>query len=233
MRIVSGNRLLTSQPLCQPARTVSGSSVFGFALQDALLQLPDTLGGAQYPLRSGMYFVAPGGVHVRGGAGFLVVAHHHSAIFLLGGPLEASGRLPYIDGCTDSLLLAPPLCGDPCLNHLHFPTNIVQTQHTHPSARVGAVVRGKGVCVYVDDNGNKCQTTLAPGMVFVIPAEAVHSFSTADDSSMDVVAWHPDTDFGPEPDNHPMVNRTMVDGISAAHMAKIRTSSFAPSHACK
>jgi hypothetical protein len=186
--------VLTLELLCQPEREVSGSSVFGFALQDAVLRLPlDTHRGAvQYVLRGGMYFVAPGGAHVTGGAGFMVVSRQHSGIFLLGGPLEACGRLPYIDGCTDSLLLAPPMCGDPCLNHLHFPRGIVQTQHTHPSARVGAVVRGKGVCVHVDDRGNEHQTTLAPGMVFVIPAEAVHSFNTAD-SSMDVVAWHPDS----------------------------------------
>jgi hypothetical protein len=219
---------LTLEHVLQPARKVAGSSIFGFVLEDAVLRLPDASKGGEYPLRSGMYFVAPGGAHVRGGAGFLVVSHRHSSIFLLGGPLEAYGRLPYIDGCTDSLLLAPPMCGDPCLNHLHFPRGIVQTQHTHPSARVGAVVRGEGVCVHVDDKGNKCQTTLAPGMVFVIPAEALHSFSTAD-SSMDVVAWHPDSDFGPQPDNHPMVNRTIVNGFSAASLPEIRTLSFEPS----
>ena len=31
-----------------------------------LLRLPDASKGGEYPLRSGMYFVAPGGAHVRG-----------------------------------------------------------------------------------------------------------------------------------------------------------------------
>ena len=62
-----------------------------------------------------------------------------------------------------------------------------------------------------------------PGVVFVIPADAVHSFQTFE-SSMDVVAWHPDSDFGPQPDDHPLVNKTLVDGVSAAKLPKIRTS---------
>jgi hypothetical protein len=30
---------------------------------------------------------------------------------------------------------------------------------------------------------------------------------------MDVIAYHPDSDFGPENETHPMVNRTLVGGI--------------------
>ena len=29
---------------------------------------------------------------------------------------------------------------------------------------------------------------------------------------MDVVAYHPDSDFGPTHEEHPMVNRTRIDG---------------------
>ena len=210
--------------LSQPTRHVSGHSVFGLALGDAVLRLTAAdAGGNCFPLRRGMYFAAPGGAMVTGGAGLLVVSSEHTAMFAVGGPIEAQGRLPYIDGCTDSLLVAPPTWGDPCLNHLHFPPRILQTQHTHPSARVGAVVRGQGVCVYIDDCGRRCQAALVPGVVFVIPADAVHSFQTFE-SSMDVVAWHPDSDFGPQPDDHPMVNKTLVDGVSAAKLPKIRTS---------
>jgi quercetin dioxygenase-like cupin family protein len=169
-----------------------------------------------------MYFVAPAGARVQGGAGLLIVSHEHHPIFLLGGPVEQRGRLPYIDGCTDSLLLAPPLKGDPCFNHLHFPPRTLQTQHTHPSARVGAVIRGSGVCVFVSDTGRECRTALKPGVTFVIPAHAIHAFETQEET-MDVVAWHPDSDFGPANDDHPMVNRTMVRGVSAAKLPKIRT----------
>jgi hypothetical protein len=40
---------------------------------------------------------------------------------------------------------------------------------------------------------------------------------------MVVMAYHPDSDFGPEDENHPMINRTIVDGMSAAGLAAIRT----------
>lgn len=45
------------------------------------------------------------------------------------GKSESRGRLSYIDGCTDTLLIMPPRLGDPCLNYLHFPVGIDQTQH--------------------------------------------------------------------------------------------------------
>jgi hypothetical protein len=32
-----------------------------------------------------------------------------------------------------------------------------------------------------------------------------------EDSHLDVIAYHPDTDFGPTDDNHPMINRTWFD----------------------
>jgi hypothetical protein len=50
--------------------------------------------------------------------------------FQVAGPVEEHGRVRYIDGCTDSLLNAPQLRGEPCLNHLHFPRGIDQTLHT-------------------------------------------------------------------------------------------------------
>ena len=62
--------------------------------------------------------------------------NHYRAFFTIGGEIEDKGRLRYIDGCTDSLLIPPVKKGDPCLNHLHFPKNITQTPHTHPSHRI-------------------------------------------------------------------------------------------------
>jgi mannose-6-phosphate isomerase-like protein (cupin superfamily) len=124
----------------------------------------------------------------------------------MGGPLEELGRLRYIDGCSDTLLACPPLLGDPCLNHLHFPPGTAQTQHTHPSARLGIVVRGAGTCLTPAG-----ESKLRPGLIFSIPQGGVHSFHTAGDS-MDVVAYHPDSDWGPTDTDHPMVNRTWVNG---------------------
>ena len=60
------------------------------------------------------------------------------------GQTENNGRLSYIDGCSDSVLVSMPRMGDPVLNYLHFPTGIYQTQHTHPSIRMGVVIDGEG-----------------------------------------------------------------------------------------
>ena len=155
------------------------------------------------------------------------------AVSLIGGPVEAEGRLKYIDGCTDSLLIPPVKMGDPCLNHLHFPKDIDQTPHTHPSHRIGIVAKGQGECVTPFGN-----LPLTEGMIFVIKAGieglnstgldgkeypiGTHKFRTYD-QSMDVVAFHPDSDFGATDINHPMINRTMVDGVSAAKIDAIRT----------
>jgi len=63
-----------------------------------------------------------------------------------GGPLEATGRLRYVDGCSDTLLVCPPRLGEPCLNHLHIPPHTQQSEHFHPSLRIGVIARGAGVC---------------------------------------------------------------------------------------
>lgn len=123
-----------------------------------------------------------------------------------GGPIERRGRLKYIDRCSDTLLAAPARSGDPCLNHLHFPQGVEQTEHTHPSVRCGIVARGSGFCE--TPNGN---TPLVPGLTFLIPAGGRHRFVT-ETEAMDVIAYHPDTDWGPTDEKHPMVNRTLVDG---------------------
>lgn len=63
---------------------------------------------------------------------------------MVGGPIEDRGRLRYIDGCTDTLLIPPWRRGEACLNLLHLPPGIEQTMHTHPSDRAGMTVRGAG-----------------------------------------------------------------------------------------
>jgi hypothetical protein len=149
------------------------------------------------------------------------------------GFLEDEGRLKYIDGCTDSLLIPPVKLGDPCLNHLHFPPNIEQTMHTHPSHRIGMVARGNGRCVTPFGD-----LPLTEGMIFVIKehqdgatAKAAdgksyptgsHCFFT-DQENMDVIAFHPDSDFGATDVDHPMINRTIVDGVSASQLKDIQT----------
>ncbi len=131
----------------------------------------------------------------------------YRGVFTTGGPIETKGRLRYIDGCSDSLLCCPPVIGDPCFNHLHFPGGINQTQHTHPSLRAGVVARGAGWCHTPD-----AQIRLLPNLIFVIPTDALHRFETEEGTSMDVVPYHPDSDWGPSHEEHPMVNRTLVEG---------------------
>tara|TARA_R110000787_G_scaffold23798_2_gene67868 strand:+ start:642 stop:1460 length:819 start_codon:yes stop_codon:yes gene_type:complete len=161
--------------------------------------------------------------------------NNYKAMFNVGGKIEEHGRLNYIDGCTDSLLIPPIKMGDPCFNHLHFPPAISQTPHTHPSHRIGLVVKGNGLCVTPFGN-----LILKEGMIFVIKQwdgkeykkgqdgkdyeVGNHCFYTYE-NSMDVVAFHPDSDFGATDINHPMINRTIVDGISANQIKDIQTKS--------
>lgn len=187
-----------------------------------------------YPITNGMYAMVKGkGLYSRPGTkALLIESIGYDAPFSLGGPIEETGRLKYIDGCTDSLLVPPVKLGDPCLNHLHFPKGIDQTMHTHPSVRIGLVVRGRGECVTPFGN-----TDLLPGMLFVIHPDdgtmakgldgneyptGSHCFRTFD-STMDICAFHPDSDFGPTDQDHPMINRTIVDGVSANKIDAIRT----------
>jgi len=172
-------------------------------------------------LVQGDFFSVIGSAAIRSsnGLGMLSSAHNYVGFNVFGGPLEETGRLRYIDGCTDTLLVPPVRKGDACLNHLHFPPDIVQTPHTHPSIRTGIVYRGRGECV-VPSVGTPIP--LVPGYAFVIETDAVHSFNTTD-WPMDVIAFHPDSDTGMTDDDHPMVNRTIVAGVSARHLEAIRT----------
>ena len=171
-----------------------------------------------FTISAGMYFSVPGSCVVQAnGRGILMSRLNFHGFFQFGGPIEATGRLRYIDGCSDSLLISPVVCGDACLNLLHIPPGTRQTRHTHPSLRAGLIVSGEGTCETPEGS-----TQLRPGMVFVIPEECEHSFHTTN-SELLVIAWHPDSDTGPKHDDHPMVNRTIVNGVAAAHIPEIRT----------
>jgi mannose-6-phosphate isomerase-like protein (cupin superfamily) len=194
-------------------------AVFGFVLdgENAVLR---RAGGYPHALQPGSYFVAnTGGTELStpGGRILLVYQARADFPFQIGGPIEARGRLRYIDGCTDSLLIPPWRRGEACLNHLHIPPGVEQTMHTHPSDRIGVVVRGRGQCVTPAGF-----TELKPGLIWRIPADGLHRFRT-EGESLDVVAWHPDSDTGSSDDDHPMLNRSMVAGVSAAEIDAIRT----------
>jgi quercetin dioxygenase-like cupin family protein len=177
-----------------------------------------------FNLYPGMYFSVPGRFKLIGSRsqGIVVSREDHKGFFQIGGSVEYEGRLKYIDGCTDSLLMAPIRLGDPCVNLLYFPAGIDQTAHDHPSDRIGMILSGRGQCHYWNGSHEEV-IDLVPGMLFCIHAGGLHKFSTLYGEDMRVLAYHPDSDFGPTDENHPMINRTMVDGVSAAKIEAIRT----------
>ncbi len=175
-------------------------------------------GAGQFELKKGMYFVAPHSCHIRGsGQGIVITRLGYYGMFSLGGPVETTGRLRYIDGCTDTLLIPPLMAGDPCLNALYFPEHISQSAHTHPSLRIGIVASGTGEC-----HTTEATYSLFPGLVFIIRADGQHGFTTKDDE-MVIIAFHPDSDFGPTNEVHPMINRTIVGGVAASQIESIHT----------
>lgn len=206
----------------------------------------DTYGKPSYFLTSGMYFTSVGNFTLPANwhsKMILIEVYHEKGIypktnfksyFTIGGEVEDEGRLKYIDGCTDSLLIPPVKMGDPCFNHLHFPKDIDQTMHTHPSHRIGMVTKGSGICKTPFGN-----LDLKKDMIFIIKEwdgsvyskgldnkdypNGLHAFKTTKKEGMDVVAFHPDSDFGATDVDHPMINRTIVDGVSASTIDDIRT----------
>lgn len=176
-------------------------------------------GSGRFPLKAEMYFSCHGPLQLEGGRGLLIRVEHFVAPFLIGGPAEHEGRLRYVSGCTDSLLISPQVLGDPCLNFLHLPANTKQVMHTHPSLRAGVVLSGSGIC--------KTPTTEVPlnqGDAFLIEPETAHAFYP-NDNGLRVIAYHPDSDFGPQHENHPMINKTIVGGRSARDLPEVMTQS--------
>jgi len=194
----------------------SSSTYFGFVSEGLATLYYNDL---KIPLKEGMYFCLPGSnASLIGGNGIIIEKRNYYGLFSIGGPIEQKGRLKYIDGCTDSLLIPPVKKGDPCLNALFFPTNINQTSHKHPSDRIGLIYKGKGKCIIPNKT-----IDLKEGDLFIIHQDGIHSFKTNLDEELIVIAFHPDSDFGPEDENHPMINRTMVNGKSANKISMIQT----------
>lgn len=140
---------------------------------------------------------------VRGGSTVVVVRYGYRGMSVI-TKLEETGRVQYIDGCTDTLMIAPARKGDSCLNSLHFPPKIEQSWHTHPSIRGGVVAWGRGKACTPDGH-----TPIEQGDAWLIETGEVHRFTT-DEEGMIVIAFHPDSDWGPTDEVHPMINRTYI-----------------------
>jgi mannose-6-phosphate isomerase-like protein (cupin superfamily) len=177
-----------------------------------------THGAGSFELGRGCFGTVPGPALLNGQGQALVVSSlGYLGMPLFGGPLENDGRLRYLDNCTNSLLLAPPVRGEPCLNFLKLPGATRQTPHTHPSLRVGLVFSGHGRCQTADGF-----LPLEAGIVFVIPPGALHSFQSERDD-LRIVIYHPDSDTGPTHEDHTMLNRTLIDGVSARGLTDLHT----------
>jgi hypothetical protein len=135
---------------------------------------------------------------------------NHTPLNIQGWHYEQNGRLQYIDGCEDTVLIAPPYKGDPCLNMLYLKSGITQTEHTHPSVRIGIVQYGSGFAHWYE-NGVPIKTPLNQGDVWVIEKDEKHFFTTQEQELV-IMAYHPDSDFGNTDEVHPMINRTIIYG---------------------
>lgn len=155
-------------------------------------------------LCEGMYFAASGPFRLRGNAEVAVIRRMgYRGLFTVGGPVEKSGRLVYIDNCTTSILIPPARRGEPVLNILVFPPNVKQTMHIHPTLRMGVVLSGEGNCI----TPHQAPIPLAKKNVFYLKESAPHCFYSGE-QGMVIIAYHPDSDSGPTDENHPMLNRT-------------------------
>lgn len=153
------------------------------------------------------FFCCPGNCTLepleKDSASFVIERHGYRGLFQIGLVEENDGRLCYIDNASTTILVPPPRLGDPVLNYLVFPPNVVQTPHIHPTIRLGLVFGGNGECVL--NNGQK--VPLAPGTLFYLPERLIHSFNSLAEG-LKIIAFHPDSDVGPTDSSHPMLSRT-------------------------
>jgi quercetin dioxygenase-like cupin family protein len=189
---------------------------FGYVLNDSESNMASTPDRREYPLYPNTVFALPGAVKIRGEARMRIFsALGQKGILTLTGDIGDWGRQNYIDGCTSTLLISPVMKGDACMNSLYFPEGVEQTQHTHPSIRAGIIAGGEGVCkTPVGD------IPLKKGNSFFLPPETWHSFHTEKGKTLSVVAFHPDSDFGPTHEDHPMLNRTHFQFLHMLKSAK-------------
>lgn len=116
------------------------------------------------------------------------------------------GNLSYIDGGTNTTAINPGRLGDPVVNYVHFPAGMTQTLHTHPSHRIGMVLKGLGN-VELDDGDFALKT----GDVFFMRRNVLHNFRCPYENE-DVVlfVFAPDSGTGPTDEVNPLKIRTYI-----------------------
>jgi quercetin dioxygenase-like cupin family protein len=115
------------------------------------------------------------------------------------------GNLSYMDGGTNTTAVNPGRLGDPVVNYVHFPAGMYQTLHTHPSHRVGMVLKGNGQ-IELD---NKEMFDIKEGECFFMQRNVLHNFIT-DHEPVILFVFAPDSGTGPTDEVNPLKIRTYV-----------------------
>jgi mannose-6-phosphate isomerase-like protein (cupin superfamily) len=196
---------------------INGGACYGFVLSGGL-----AIDGGLGVILAGHWFTTASGLRGSMTAHTLLLVVQKAGYIGMDvvGKLEPHGRLKYIDGAMDSILFGPIKKGDPIINALYMTPGIHQTMHTHPSTRCGVIISGEAQA-----ETRSGVHPLEPGMVFYLPANGWHKFRTdISKKPLTLFAFHPDSDFGPSDEDHPMLNRTMVGEKSAKDMPEIQTA---------
>jgi quercetin dioxygenase-like cupin family protein len=115
------------------------------------------------------------------------------------------GNLSYIDGGTNTTAVNPGRLGDPVVNYVHFPANMYQTLHTHPSHRIGLILKGNGKIELDNDEYYE----LREGEAFFMRRNDLHNFITEDEDVV-LFVFAPDSGTGPTDDINPLKVRTYI-----------------------
>jgi len=115
------------------------------------------------------------------------------------------GNLSYIDGGTNTTAVNPGRLGDPVINYVHFPAGMKQTLHTHPSHRIGMVLKGQGL-VELDSS----EFPLEQGSVFFMQRNVLHNFMCPYNEDVVLFVFAPDSGTGPTDEVNPLKIRTYV-----------------------
>lgn len=115
------------------------------------------------------------------------------------------GNLSYMDGGTNTTAINPGRLGDPVINYVHFPAGMSQTLHTHPSHRVGLVLKGRGN-IELDDG----DFPLQQGDVFFMQRNVLHNFMCPYNEDVVLLVFAPDSGTGPTDEVNPLKIRTYV-----------------------
>jgi quercetin dioxygenase-like cupin family protein len=115
------------------------------------------------------------------------------------------GNLSYMDSGTNTTAVNPGRLGDPVVNYVHFPAGMKQTLHTHPSHRVGMILKGQGL-VELDDS----EFPLEAGNVFFMQRNVLHNFMCPYNEDVVLFVFAPDSGTGPTDEVNPLKIRTYV-----------------------